>query len=461
MDVSETHRRIGAGLPYGFFVHDVHGRLLDVNEQSCIDLDYSREELLSLTINDISRGADVAENATKWMSASPGLAMNFREIALRKDGSTYPVEINLTCQMVGKDKLFVGLARQVGEAAVLPLPDEVAHPDVNHPPAAGSPSRFAVKNLLSRFSILTATDARQAAQALSTMPGVDAVQIAPGPVDIRANKVELAEIELLYFSTSVDFSCSISPSDRFQVMISLAGRAGVNISGNEYEASGLQAFIVAPGTSLNLNIYGGHRCLTLRVRGATLARKLGALTGRAPRDDVLVQTTLNMSREASEHLLHASLFLAETLDWLSMPSLALMELEQAVIVAILESSQGIHDRFLRGHGSTPIPRHVQVAEEYLETHWDRLISVEELAVVSGVAARTLFRSFNAHRGESPMQFARRVRLRHAQTILSSPAVDTTVMATAFLCGFSNAGQFARHYLKAFGEHPSQTLARHR
>jgi PAS domain S-box-containing protein len=37
-------------------VHDEQGRFIDVNEQSCIDLGYSREELLSLTINDISWG---------------------------------------------------------------------------------------------------------------------------------------------------------------------------------------------------------------------------------------------------------------------------------------------------------------------------------------------------------------------------------------------------------------------
>ncbi|MFX9784325.1 hypothetical protein ABTP12_18315, partial [Acinetobacter baumannii] len=77
----------------------------DINEQSSIDLGYSREELLAMTINDISIGATPAENAVKWGNAEPGMAMTFREIAVRRDGSSYPVEISVTCQMMQNRKV--------------------------------------------------------------------------------------------------------------------------------------------------------------------------------------------------------------------------------------------------------------------------------------------------------------------------------------------------------------------
>ncbi|HMP46865.1 MAG TPA: diguanylate cyclase, partial [Sphingopyxis sp.] len=43
-----------------------------------------------------------------------GMAMNFRETAVRKDGSTYPVDIGLTCQIIDGRKLFLGLVCAVG-----------------------------------------------------------------------------------------------------------------------------------------------------------------------------------------------------------------------------------------------------------------------------------------------------------------------------------------------------------
>ncbi|HZI99973.1 MAG TPA: PAS domain-containing protein, partial [Gemmatimonadaceae bacterium] len=106
--------------PDGFFVHDAQGRFLDINEQSSIDLGYSREELLAMTINDISIGATPAENAVKWGNAEPGMAMTFREIAVRRDGSSYPVEISVTCQMMQNRKVFVGLARRVNDQVLQP-----------------------------------------------------------------------------------------------------------------------------------------------------------------------------------------------------------------------------------------------------------------------------------------------------------------------------------------------------
>ena len=113
---NEAFRILLETVPDGFFVHDTTGRFLDVNARSCADLGYSRDELLRMTINDISCGANPAENAERWRNAPAGMAMHFREEAKRKDGSTFPVEISLTCQMIDGAKLFFGLARDISES---------------------------------------------------------------------------------------------------------------------------------------------------------------------------------------------------------------------------------------------------------------------------------------------------------------------------------------------------------
>lgn len=98
-------------VPDGFFVHDITGRFVDVNARSCADLGYSRAELLGMTIDDISGGATPDDNGRRWREAPVGMAMHFEEKAVRKDGSTFPVEISLTCQLIDGEKLFFGLAR--------------------------------------------------------------------------------------------------------------------------------------------------------------------------------------------------------------------------------------------------------------------------------------------------------------------------------------------------------------
>ena len=50
------------------------------------------------------------------------------------------------------------------------------------------------------------------------------------------------------------------------------------------------------------------------------------------------------------------------------------------------------------------------AEQYIEANWNRAITVEALAAATSVSARSLFYSFRAARGCSPMDFVKRLRL---------------------------------------------------
>ena len=68
---------------------------LDVNERSHIELGYSREELLSMTVYDINPKAD--ESLVAWVRKQlreSGFAM-METVHRRKDGTTFPVEANL------------------------------------------------------------------------------------------------------------------------------------------------------------------------------------------------------------------------------------------------------------------------------------------------------------------------------------------------------------------------------
>jgi PAS domain S-box-containing protein len=76
-------------------VDPVTGRFLDVNEKGCLDLGYTREEFLTLTVFDVDPALDRArfESAAERLRDSGSLLWEGRH--RRKDGSTFPVEVSL------------------------------------------------------------------------------------------------------------------------------------------------------------------------------------------------------------------------------------------------------------------------------------------------------------------------------------------------------------------------------
>lgn len=88
------------------------GRFLDFNEKACLDSGYSRDELLSLSVFDIDPTVDQSsfERASEELRKS-GVEM-WEGIHRRKDGSTFPVEVNIKYVQLDRNYL-VTVARDV------------------------------------------------------------------------------------------------------------------------------------------------------------------------------------------------------------------------------------------------------------------------------------------------------------------------------------------------------------
>src|ERR1035441_9275968 len=89
-------------------------RFLDVNERACVELGYSREELLSMTVFDID--PNINGDWRAWMRQQ----MQESEFAImervhrRKDGTTFPVEVNTRRVRLDRD-YRVGMVRDITE----------------------------------------------------------------------------------------------------------------------------------------------------------------------------------------------------------------------------------------------------------------------------------------------------------------------------------------------------------
>jgi AraC-like DNA-binding protein len=104
---------------------------------------------------------------------------------------------------------------------------------------------------------------------------------------------------------------------------------------------------------------------------------------------------------------------------------------------------------------------VRQVEEYIATNWNTPFDIEEIASLTGMSARSIYRAFKRTRGYSPKAFARQRRLQQARLLLEEDPRDQNVTSVAFACGYTDASHFSREFSKAYGEAPSALLARNR
>ncbi|WP_161967329.1 PAS domain S-box protein [Fimbriiglobus ruber] len=118
-DLRESERRFRQLLEDagdGYFLHDEKGRITEVNRRACDSLGYTHDELLALNVTDIVTNFHSAELLAIWATTAPGESDTFADHShRRKDGTTFPVEVRVTCYSIRGEKLFLGVVRDVTE----------------------------------------------------------------------------------------------------------------------------------------------------------------------------------------------------------------------------------------------------------------------------------------------------------------------------------------------------------
>ena len=98
-----------------FIIEPETAKILDVNYKACVALGYGRPELLNMTVFDI--GGRITDNHA-W-SEYVGKVRNYgymlADRAKRKDGSTFPVEVNASIVKLGRLEYIVAVARDTIE----------------------------------------------------------------------------------------------------------------------------------------------------------------------------------------------------------------------------------------------------------------------------------------------------------------------------------------------------------
>jgi len=94
-------------------------QILDMNQKGCADLGYTREEILSLNLRDIDPTMDHNEciRATTQLKESGTLVK--KGVHLRKDGSTFPVEVSTKLIRLEGREFVVAMVRDITERSEL------------------------------------------------------------------------------------------------------------------------------------------------------------------------------------------------------------------------------------------------------------------------------------------------------------------------------------------------------
>ncbi len=136
---SEAHfRSLVEQASDSFYVHDVDGRFIDVNQHGCDCLGYTREELLKMNIADIDLDLSISElrYLRDQISSRAPIALESRQ--RRKNGEVFPVEIRMGPIDIDGQRHLLSLVRDVTERKE--MQDHIQHL-AYHDPLTDLPNR--------------------------------------------------------------------------------------------------------------------------------------------------------------------------------------------------------------------------------------------------------------------------------------------------------------------------------
>jgi AraC-like DNA-binding protein len=314
------------------------------------------------------------------------------------------------------------------------------------------------------YTVLDSSDPVHVEGFVSSQFGLRIVEhvYAPGSYHAQIGRIGLGPVDIIY-STSTGCGRYVAPADALvRLQWGLSGRTYTRVGKARLQHRGDGAVVTPAYADLEQYVDEPEHII-ITVREAELRRKLAVLLGSdlaapvefAAAADLDHPNIRLLRHSAGRFLLDAQMGVAEV------SPLVQAEVAQSWLAALLYGAAHTHSRLLAADPADAGLPAVRRAADYVESNWNKPLLIEDIAAAVGVGASSLFKTFKALRGVSPMAYVRRVRLDKAHAMLLAADRSAAVADIALTCGFSNGGHFARDYRKAFGERPSDTVARAR
>jgi len=279
--------------------------------------------------------------------------------------------------------------------------------------------------------------------------------------EVRTSHYALPSGALWYIQNRAPLTLACGDAAHVRVQIQRGGSGRTTIDSRTLSVSGTQSCISPAQATLE---YGaGFRHVAWHVRTDVLVRKLVALTGFPVTRGLVFEPVVNRGTPESGAFLAILNSILANIEYVqaAAPLLFIAELEHALMISLLQTCPHSLTSILDSSVPCAGPWQVRQVEEYIATNWNAPFDIEQIATLTGMSARSIYRAFQRTRGYSPKAFARQRRLQQARLLLEEEPRDQNVTSVAFACGFTDASHFSREFSKAYGESPSAILARNR
>jgi len=111
-----THQKLlDQILPFALFVHDHQGRFRVVNDRVCQSVGYTRDELLNMSVTDLEQDFDLPAAQAEWGKLVPGEHAEAFGHLRRKDGSLFPVHVDITLLEADGERVYFGCSRDISK----------------------------------------------------------------------------------------------------------------------------------------------------------------------------------------------------------------------------------------------------------------------------------------------------------------------------------------------------------
>jgi AraC-like DNA-binding protein len=245
----------------------------------------------------------------------------------------------------------------------------------------------------------------------------------------------------------------------FMISIILHGEVEIVVDGRKIALRPGMAMVTNPLTEIQSRGTGGFRGLAIMLDRVSLAKVLSKRTGRLVTEDICFDAISPVASRLP------TAFPKTLMERLAAAGRAAPRRNIETELSFEEQLAAlVLDTFcfeLKTHAlpdcRTGEPAQLKRAEEYIRNNFAYEISLEELALWTGFAPRTLQRAFSEHRGMTWIEYLRIVRLDHARhQLLCGGSGGASVTNLAFDSGFTHLGRFSVEYRHRFAESPSVT-----
>ncbi|MEJ2154218.1 MAG: ATP-binding protein [Desulfobacteraceae bacterium] len=101
--------------PDAFFVHDLEGRFVFANQAACELLNYSREEILAMSVHDLEYGISPEQIKAYWEEVGAGKSVRTEGLLRHKDSSHLPADIRIGLFDAAEKTVIYGIARDISQ----------------------------------------------------------------------------------------------------------------------------------------------------------------------------------------------------------------------------------------------------------------------------------------------------------------------------------------------------------